>query len=109
MSKLRTIVFTGASGARYQFDIYSWDTEFNAVGAVYFITRRTVSRGKSSHQRIYVGETGDLSTRFDNHHKVDCFEEYQANCKCIHRDGNKRSRLAKEEDLIENYNPPCND
>ncbi|MGC2517256.1 MAG: hypothetical protein WA383_22260, partial [Terriglobales bacterium] len=42
-----------------------------------------------------VGETGDLSTRFDDHHKADCFAQHNANCICTHGDEDEESRLAK--------------
>lgn len=108
MSKYGTVTFTGASGSKYEFDAYPISTEFNSGGAIYFITKRTVSNGKASHTRIYVGQTKDISERFDDHHKQDCFDKHGANCICVHGDSNESSRLKKESDLIENYDPPCN-
>ncbi|PKN00326.1 MAG: hypothetical protein CVU78_01830 [Elusimicrobia bacterium HGW-Elusimicrobia-2] len=111
MAQLGKITFTGKSGNKYDFIAYSWDTNFKeGYGAVYFITKRTQkATGGYNHVEIYVGETEDLSTRFDNHHKEDCFKKYNANCKCIHGEQNKETRLAIEKDLIDNYNLPCND
>ena len=110
MTKLGTLKLAGASDQTYNFTVYNYDTEFTAVGAVYEITRRERKPdGNYSHTAIYIGETGDLSTRFDNHHKESCFTQNNANCKCIHLDANEDSRLMKEADLIANYNLPCND
>ena len=109
MAKLGTLALKGDSGQTYEFNVYSYDTKFKAVGAVYGITRRTLSGGNYDHTTIYIGETGDLSTRFDDHHKESCFTEHNANCKCTHPDENEDSRLKKEADLINNYIPPCND
>lgn len=64
--------------------------------------------GQYTHTVIYIGQTGDLSTRFDDHHKADCFTSHKANCICTHCDDDEDSRLAKEQDLIAYYNPPCN-
>ncbi len=110
MAKFGKLTLKGASGQTFDFTVYSYDTEFKAVGAVYGITRRQKKPdGNYNHATIYIGETGDLSTRFDSHHKQLCFTSHHANCKCIPPDANEDSRRRKEADLIDNYNPPCND
>ena len=84
--------------------------EFLSVGAVYAVTRRyQSSEGGHNHDVVYIGQTEDLSTRFEDHHKADCFKEHKANCICTHGDSDEDSRLAKEDDLIKQYNPDCND
>lgn len=105
MAKISTLTLTGASGRQYQFDVYPLDTEFNSVAAVYAITKRNAS---ANHTIIYIGQTDDLSERFDNHHKATCFKRQGANCVCIHVEKNEETRLAIERDLIKNYDPPCN-
>ena len=70
MSKVDTITAKGASGTSYSFDVYPWSTNFNAVGAVYLVLKKG-SDGK--YTILYVGQTGDLSERFDDHHKGTCF------------------------------------
>ncbi len=110
MAKFGKLTLNGASGQTFDFTVYSYDTEFKAVGAVYGITdRQKKPDGNHNHLTIYIGETGDLSTRFDSHHKESCFTTHNANCKCIHRDKHEGSRRRKEADLIDNYNPSCND
>ena len=110
MAKYGDITSTGQSGTIYQFEAYSWDAPFDEVGVVYIITGRTVKpEGGGTHARIYIGQTADLSERFDNHHKISCFERHNANCICIHVDNNENSRRTKEADLIAGYRPPCND
>lgn len=70
MTKFKTVTFVGISKKKYEFVGYSRDTDFNKVGAVYFITKRyKKSDGTYSHKRIYVGETGNLSDRPLNHGK----------------------------------------
>ena len=109
MAKLGTITFKGKSGNEYSFNAYPIDTEFKAIGTVYFITKRTEKAdGTGTHTRIYVGQTEDLSERFDNHHKQDCFDRNNANCICIYSESDEDQRLEIEADLIDNYNPPCN-
>lgn len=109
MAKLSDLTLTGKSGKVYDFEVWPINQAFNAVAAVYAITRRyPKSEGVYNHDVIYIGQTDDLSTRFNNHHKADCFAKHNANCICTHRDDNEDSRLAKEADLIANYNPTCN-
>jgi len=110
MAKISTVKFKGKSGESYDFNVYPMDQSFKAIGGVYVVTRRFKDEDDGfRHKIIYVGETGDLSTRFDNHHKADCFTEHSANCICVHVDDDEDSRLAKEDDLIKLHNPPCND
>lgn len=111
MAKLSTVTFTGVSGTNYEFNSYPWGTSFKKdYGAVYFVTKRSKkSDGGYSHTRIYVGKTEDLSTRFDNHHKQDCFDENESNCICVYGEQDEDTRLDIEQDLIDNYHPPCND
>lgn len=110
MTSIATLTLTGASGAKYDFVVYPFDTKFNSVGAVYAVTRRTAKPdGGGDHAVVYVGETEDLGERFGNHHKTQCFERNRANCICVHRDSGGRSRLAKEADLIKAHKPVCND
>ena len=110
MISIGTLKLTGRSGIEYNFGSYSLDTSFRLVGAVYVITKRTTQiDGSGTHDFVYVGQTGDLSKRFDDHYKADCFKRHMANCVSIHLDDNENSRLAKETDLIVALNPPCND
>ncbi len=69
MTKLGTVTFTGKSETKYDFNAYPWGTSFKkGSGAVYFVTKRTQKQDDAgySHTRIYVGQTYDLSTRFDH-------------------------------------------
>ena len=110
MASLRKLTLTGKSGTKYQFEIYEIGTSFSAIGGVYAFTKRyEKSDGNFSHGTIYIGETEDLSTRFDNHHKQGCIERENSNCISIHPDENEESRLAKEKDILENYEWTCND
>jgi hypothetical protein len=108
MAKIEDLELTGASGTRYQFEVYPRNQTFNAVGAVYAVTKRTLQVGQGIHDVLYIGETGDLSTRFADHHKNDCFDRHGANCICTHVDASEASRLRKEADLVAKYGPICN-
>jgi hypothetical protein len=109
LAKISKLKLKGKSGEEYAFSVYPLDQGFKAVGAVYAVTRRHKNKkGEYSHDVIYVGETRNLSERFEDHHKIDCFKEHDANCICVHRDDDSDSRLAKEDDLVKQHNPDCN-
>ena len=58
MAGYGTVTFEGTSGTNYEFTAYSRDTDFNAVGAVYFMTKRTKKEdGGFSHTRLNQGRT----------------------------------------------------
>jgi len=100
-----TIIWVGASGKKYKYWIYAIGTEFSAVAANYIFAKET-STGKYS--PIYIGQTGDLSERFDSHHKMSCIKSYGATHIHSHTNVNEQDRLDEEADLISNYNTPCN-
>jgi hypothetical protein len=99
-----TTTLTGDSGDEYVFEVNALDADLDAVGAVYAITRME----GDEHVVLYIGHTGNLSDRFTGHHKSECFDDNEVDCLCLHRDGNKRSRLRKETDLMIRYRPTCN-
>ncbi len=105
MADRPTITLTGKSKEKYKFWIFDMDYEFKAQPAVYVVTKCE----NDSHTIIYIGETEDLSERFDNHHKADCFKKKGANRLCAKKvEGGEDARTEMETDLIDAYNPPCN-
>jgi predicted GIY-YIG superfamily endonuclease len=102
-----TIIATGASGSKYKFYVYPWGTNLKALGGVYMVLRKTSQNG--NHTVLYIGQTGDLSERFDNHHKKSCFDRNQKTHIAAMLESSEKKRLRIEEDLIKNYNPICND
>jgi hypothetical protein len=110
MAKISTMTCVGESGKTYSFNVWAMDESFNAVGAIYVITNRFQNdKGKFKHRFIYIGQTEDLSTRFDNHHKAACFKRMDATCICTLREDNENLRFTIETDLIRLHAPPCND
>ena len=104
-----TIDFVGKSGTKYTFYIYPLNATFKAVGGVYVFTKATqAAGGGETHKVIYVGQTGDLSSRFTDHHKQPCIDRNGANRICVRAEASEATRLAIEKDLVDNYNPPCN-
>lgn len=111
-----TITIQGMSGTNYIFNVYGFtyfsdlvDT-FKSISALYAFTRRFPQGMSFTHDLIYVGETRDLSTRFNNHHKENCIMNGSANCICIHSFyGTELERLAAETDILNAFDLPCND
>ena len=109
MAKLGVLTLTGASNTKYKFSVYPSGADLEALGGVYHISKRTLKQdGGGSHARIYIGQTADLSTCFDSHHKQSCFDHHNSICVGAHIDDKETSRVAKEEDLIKGLRPPCN-
>jgi hypothetical protein len=110
MGKIGNLTLRGATGAKYAFDVYTFDTEFPALGGIYYISNRIPKANRGgAHVHIFVGQAGDLSRRFDDHRQEHGFRENGANCISVHLDEDANSRLRKEADLIDAYHPICNE
>ena len=99
-----TVTLQGRSGAKYQFEVFDWSTEFKPLGAVYAVLRHD----PDGYAVLYIGQTGDLSERFDSHHKARCFDHNRKTHIGVRLTSTERDRLAIEQDLIAYYQPPCN-
>lgn len=95
------VTATGRSQKVYTFNEYPFGTEFRPIGAVYVVLKER--------QPIYVGQTGDLSVRFVDHHKHQCMRRHGATVICILAVSSEAERLRIEQDLLDNYDWPCND
>ena len=99
------ITLTGASGAKYEFELYLWGTEFRPIGALYTVLRRD----PDAYRVIYVGETSDMSVRCDCHHQLPCFTRNRMTHIAVRAESDRTRRLLIEADLRRSYNPPCNE
>ena len=98
------VTLKGKSGKSYQFTVYDWGTSFKPVGAVYSVLKVT----DGQYSLIYVGQTSDLSERFDSHHKQSCFDRNRKTHIGILVESSESMRFKIETDLINNYSTPCN-
>lgn len=105
MAKVESISLKGCSGKSYEFNVYEFGTNFKSLGAVYFISRKQ----NGINNLIYIGITDDLSKRFDDHHKKECFIKYGGNCISIHQEASETVRKSIEKDILCFYNFPCNE
>ena len=108
MSKIADATFHGKTGT-YSFGVYTPDTVFIDVGAVYIFSKRVVGTdGRGTHTFLYIGETHSLADRIPYHEKWPCVQRNGGNCICVHQDDNASSRKAKEKDLLDAHYTPCN-
>lgn len=96
----------GASGTAYPFTLYRWGTPFQPFGAVYTVLHQ-VPDGR--YQLLYIGQTADMSQRFDSHHKDSCFARHGRTHLGVHAEPLEQHRRAIETDLIRGNPTPCND
>lgn len=109
MVKIANSEFVGGSGTKYAFAVYSLDTTFKDVGAVYVFSKLTESQGEKSLSFLYIGETARLGTRISGHEKWPCVKQHGVNCICVYADDDQNSRLRTEADLLMRNITPCND
>jgi len=109
--KFSDITFSGKSGVRYRFQVWSLDTRFKPLAAVYVVTKRAqlnITYNRASHDIVYIGQTASLADPFATESQFDCFRKHGANCVCIHLAEDEARRLAAEEDLLALHETHCN-
>jgi len=79
-----------------------WDTNWNEVGAVYGIL---TDKGYV----IYIGQTENLRERMADHRNSNhCMHGHSPRCVVVEVIGDEVSRLQRERQLINHFDPPCN-
>lgn len=101
------IVWAGQSGKQYTYWIYKIGTTFEPSPGNYIFAKETKP---GTFKPIYIGQTADLSERFDDHHKMPCIKGNGATHIHVHKNTEgERARLAEEADLVDRWHPVCND
>ena len=111
----KTITLKGRSGEEYKFSLWSFEDfddikgTFTGAGLYLFTNRRLSDRGYK-HTYIYLGETSDYYTRYNDYHKEECIKNHSSNCIGFYSMPNatEDERKIAEEDLLGNYSFPCN-
>jgi hypothetical protein len=101
-----TIEWGGASGTTYKHWIYPIGTPLAAKGGNYVFAKEIRPKEWTP---IYIGQTSDLSTRFEDHHKKECIKRNGATHIHAHLNAKESDRLAEEADLLKKWGPACND
>lgn len=112
----KTTTLKSSTGKEYVFQLYSFD-DFNDLKgffdedpALYLFTRRYIDGGTYHHVYIYLGETCNLNSRFNDHHKEKCIRRNNANCIGVYRfGGTEKVRKDSENDLLDANRFPCNE
>lgn len=94
----------GASGTRYQYWVYPADQEFDAVPGNYVFA----ARANDQWFAIYAGQTKNLSTRFESHHRRQCIDRRAPYIHVRRNDAGEQARRYEEGDIIQRHQPPCN-
>lgn len=112
----KRLTLNGISGKEYLFDLYTYDdfselvSAFLARPAVYVFTRRRTTNEGFTHDLVYLGETKDLLSRFNNHHKEAEIKAHFANCIGIFgAPSDEELRKQIETDILRAYDFPCNE
>jgi predicted GIY-YIG superfamily endonuclease len=101
-----SMTWYGVSGKAYKYFIFPIGTAFKTVPGNYIFCKETVP---GTWYPIYIGETDDLSTRFDNHEKLPCIRKYKGTHIQTHESSPSKSvRMEEEQDIIKKYDPDCN-
>jgi hypothetical protein len=100
-----TIIWTGFSARDYTYYIYRLPCVFDPQPGNYVFAKQTAP---GQWRPIYIGETGDLSERFEHHHKMPCIEAHGATHIHVHLEASRQARRDEEMDLLRVWAAVCN-
>lgn len=96
----------GSSGKSYRYEGYPLGTSFRIVPGNYIFAKRNAL---GQWAPVYIGETADLSSRFDDHHQEGCISQHVATHVFVHQSATfRQARLDEETDLRGKFSPVCN-
>lgn len=99
-------VWTGKSGQKYRYSVFMFGTVFGPGPGTYVYARETRAGQFSP---IYFGQTEDLSEPFSDYVAMQCIKMNRVSH--IHvrlSNAGEEIRRAERSDLIEQWNPLCN-
>lgn len=101
-------VFRGKKD-RYDFKVFALNETFEAIPAVYIISKRiTDKRKKSHHALICIGVTDSIFDELKKHRKGKCIKKHAANVISILPEADEKMRLKIETDLKAAHAIACN-
>jgi hypothetical protein len=105
---ISSAVFRGKK-SQYDFKVFSLDEKFEAVEAVYIISRRVTDRRKRGHHKLVcIGQTDSVIESIKKHKKDKCIRQNEANVICLLKESDEKNRLRIEADLREAHAISCN-
>ena len=106
MVQTQTFIWQGESGRSYEYELRTIGSTLPAVAGNYVVCGYNAN---GRFRAIYAGETGNLSERFDNHHKAWCIARLGATHISFHPNyAGEVARRTEEQDIIGGHSPPCN-
>ena len=101
----KTLTIKWLSNKEYKFNLYTKETYFNPVKAVYIISNREYNW---THNIVYIWQTENLKERLNNHDRKNCFIRNNYNCIWVLQIKNNKFRTNIENDLLKAINTKCN-
>ena len=103
MTSEGTCTWSGKSGREYEYRIYKLPPKFKALAGNYIFAKET---GPAEWAPIYISETGDL--RFHQQEMQRIREHGATHIHAHENDAGETARREEAEDLVAQWNPPCN-
>lgn len=100
---MATYIWTGASGKKYEYNIYPMDTTWNDVPGNYIFAKQS----SGSWEPLYIGQTGSFKDRLPNHEARPCVLRNRGTHIHAHINRSEQARLDEESDLAANHKTPC--
>jgi len=98
---MSTCNWIGKSGNSYEYHIHNLPPNFKSLPGNYIFAKLNAN---NKWVPVYIGETEDLSERFDDHHKMPCIKRKGATHIHAHlNQGGEVARRREESDLLDNY------
>ena len=104
---ISSAVFRGKKD-RYDFKVFALNEKFEAIPAVYVISKRKIDKRKKGHHAlICIGATDSIFDELRKHKKGKCVKKYEANVVSILPEADEKKRLKIETDLKAAHSIPC--
>jgi hypothetical protein len=105
---ISSAVFRGKK-ERYDFKVFELNEKFEAIPAVYIISKRKTDRNKKGHHALVcIGETTSIADELKRHRKSNCVKKHAANVVSILHEADEKIRLKIETDLKAAHFIACN-
>jgi len=105
---ISSAVLRGKKG-RYDFEVFPLDANFEAVSAIYVITKRITDKRKRGHHKLVcIGQTESIVDGIKMHKKDKCIKQNEANVICLLKEESEKNRLKIADDLREAHSISCN-
>lgn len=116
MMNFQPTIWAGVSGREYEFTIFPWPAVLPSYGGIYIFGRSEMSvvpallgqNGSTVMRTIYIGQTSDLSERFDHHHAMPRIRAAGPTHIMVHYRSDETARFMIEADLCRRWRPTAN-